>query len=69
MLDYTLIKILGVVSLIQVWWVAVWGVCYMGINYLIKHTMLTELWVYTIMLIVIYVFLFMNPELVKHLGV
>ena len=41
----------------------------MGINYLIKHTMLTELWVYAIMLIMIYVFLFMNPDFVKHLGV
>lgn len=68
MIDWSLAKILGVVSLLQVWWVAVWGVCYMGIDYLTKHTVLTEFWVYVAMLLTIYVFLFMNPDLVKHVA-
>lgn len=68
MWDLSLLKILGVVSLLQVWWVAVWGVCYMGIDYLTKHTVLTEFWVYVSMLAAIYLFLFTNPELVKHVA-
>jgi len=66
MINYSLLKVLGVVSLIQLWWVAIWGVCYMGINYLTKHTVVTEFWIYVAMLVVIYIFLYVNPELVKH---
>jgi hypothetical protein len=66
MINYSLLKVLGIVSLIQLWWVAIWGVCYMGINYLTKHTVVTEFWVYVTILIVIYMFLYVNPELVKH---
>lgn len=66
MIELELIKVLGVVSLLQVWWVAIWGVCYMGINYLTKHMVLTEFGVYIIMLLIIYIFLFTHPELIKH---
>ena len=68
MWDWSLLKILGVVSLLQIWWVAVWGVCYMGIDYLTKHTVVTEFWVYVSMLVLIYLFLFANPDLVKHVA-
>lgn len=67
MIELELIKVLGVVSLLQVWWVAIWGVCYMGINYLTKYTVLTEFGVYIIMLLIIYIFLFTHPELIKHI--
>jgi hypothetical protein len=66
MIQFELIKVLGVVSLLQVWWVAIWGVCYMGINYITKHTVLTEFWIYVAMLLTVYIFLFTNPELIKH---
>lgn len=64
---YHLLKVLAVVSILQVWWVAVWGVCYMGINYLTKHTVLTEFWVYLLILIGVYFVLFANPKLVRHI--
>jgi hypothetical protein len=68
MIDWSLAKILGVVSLLQIWWVAVWGVCYMGIDYATKHTVLTEFWIYVAMLLAVYVYLFTNPELVKYIA-
>jgi hypothetical protein len=66
MIDLGLFKILGVVSILQIWWVAIWGVCYMGIEYLTKHTVLTEFWIYVAMLLTVYLFIFTNPRLVKH---
>ncbi len=68
MVDYALLRVLGIVSLLQIWWVAVWGVCYMGIDYLTRHTILTEFWIYLVMLLCVYVILGANPELVKYLA-
>jgi hypothetical protein len=68
MWDWPLIKILGIVTILQLWWVAVWGVCYMGIDYITRHKVITEFWVYMCMLIIIYFVLYMNPELLSHLG-
>lgn len=68
MIDYTLLRVLGIVSILQIWWVAVWGVCYMGIDYITRHTIITEFWVYLGMLLSIYLLLGMNPELVKYIA-
>jgi hypothetical protein len=68
MVDYALLRVLGIVSLLQIWWVAVWGVCYMGIDYLTRHTVLTEFWIYFGMLLCVYVVLGANPKLVKYLA-
>ena len=67
MLDYALLRVLGIVTLLQLWWIAIWGVSYIGIEYITKHTLLTEFWIYLSCLLTIYFVLFTNPELVKHL--
>jgi hypothetical protein len=68
MWDLSLVKILGIITILQLWWVAVWGVCYMGIEYLTKNKLITEFWVYMSMLLLIYFVLYMNPELLPHLA-
>jgi len=40
----------------------------MGIDYLTRHTVLTEFWIYLVMLLCVYVILGANPELVKYLA-
>jgi hypothetical protein len=68
MWDWSLVKILGIITILQLWWVAVWGVCYMGIEYMTKNKLLTEFWIYMCMLLIIYFILYMNPTLIPHLG-
>ena len=67
MLDYDLLKLLGVLSIAVVWWVAVWGICDKCIGVLQKHTILTEMSIYGIMIIGVYIILSLNPEMIQHL--
>jgi hypothetical protein len=69
MIDYALLRILGIVSLLQFWWVAIWGFCYMGIEYLTKRSIITEFWIYTIMLVIVYGVLLSYPSLISNIAV
>jgi hypothetical protein len=61
------LKILGIITLLQLWWVSVWGICYIAIERIAGKCKYTEIYLYLGTMIFVYVFLNMNPDLLKHL--
>ena len=67
MLDSRILRILGIITLLQLWWVAVWGICYLAIEKVVGKCKSTELFLYVGTMISIYVILYANPDLLRHL--
>jgi hypothetical protein len=67
MINYDLLKLLGVLSIAVVWWVAVWGICDHCIALLKKYTVLTDIAIYCILIVLVYAALRFNPEIIQHL--
>ena len=63
----SVLKILGIITLLQLWWVCVWGICYIAIERIAGKCKYTEIYLYLGTMILIYLFLYMNPDLLKHL--
>ena len=65
--DVNKLTLLSYITLLQLWWIAVWGIAYIVIEYLSNKSKTKELCIYFIML-VIAVFLILNePDLIEHL--
>jgi len=62
--DYS---VLLYVSLLQLWWIALWGISYIVIEYVSNKSRLIELYIYIGLLIGTLVLLMRNPHLMKHL--
>jgi len=45
----------------------VWGICYIAIERIAGKCKYTEIYLYLGTMILIYLFLYMNPDLLKHL--
>ena len=65
--DYSTLEILFYVSLLQLWWVAIWGISYILIEWVSNKSRLIELYIYIGLLIGTIVLLLTNPHLMKHL--
>ena len=65
--ELTIFEILGYVTLLQLWWIAIWGIAYIGIEFIAKKSKLIEFYIYCGLLTFVIVLLFSNPELVYHL--
>lgn len=59
-------KLIFVTLLQQLWWVAVWGILYLGIEFIAKKSKVLEFKIYILLLLGVWAILYMNPELVKH---
>ncbi len=66
MINYDLLKLLGILTVAVIWWVAIWGICDHCIALLKKHTILTEMSIYLIILISVYAILTYNPDMLQH---
>jgi hypothetical protein len=65
--SFSLLRFLVVITLIQFWWIAVWGLGYIGIEYVTKGSKQKELFLYFgILLAVLLVFQF-EPTLLEKL--
>jgi hypothetical protein len=65
--SFSLLRFLFVITLIQFWWIAIWGLGYIGISYLTKGSQQKELFLYFgILLAVLLVFQF-EPTLLEKL--
>ena len=62
-----ILEILFYVSLLQLWWVAIWGISYILIEWVSNKSRLIELYIYIGLLIGTIVLLLTNPHLMKHL--
>jgi len=64
LVDYS---VLFYVSLLQLWWIALWGISYIVIEYVSNKSRLIELYIYIGLLIGTVLLLMRNPHLLKHL--
>lgn len=65
--SFSLLRFLVVITLIQFWWIAIWGLGYIGISYFTKGSKQKEILLYFgILLTVLLVFQF-EPKLLEKL--
>jgi len=65
--DLSIFEALGYVTLLQLWWIAIWGIAYIAIEYVAKKSKIVEFYIYCGLLTLVIVVLFANPNLIKHL--
>jgi len=51
-------------TFLELWWIAVWGIVYIFIEYMSKKSKYTELLIYIAMMSTILIILVRNPDLV-----
>ena len=56
-----------VLTLIQFWWIAIWGIAYIMIDAVAGPSKITELWIYAAMLAFTMVIINLNPEMINRL--
>ena len=61
------IQFLFILTLIQFWWIAIWGIAYIVIDAIAGTSKITELWIYAIMLIFTVVVIQLNPDMIERL--
>lgn len=61
------LRFLGAVTILQFWWIAVWGLAYLFIGWYAGANKQKEAWVYIALLVVALFAVQMNPELIRHL--
>ena len=62
--SFSTLRFLFVITLIQMWWIAVWGIVYIFIEYMSKKSKSIELLLYVSMMVGVIVVLMRNPGLV-----
>ena len=55
------------VTLVQIWWIAVWGITDIGIRFLAGKHRFVELLIYIFFLVSVATFLEVNPQYMIHL--
>jgi len=55
------------ISLLQLWWIALWGIAYIVIEYVSNKNRLIELYIYIGLLLGTVFLLVKNPQLMNHL--
>jgi predicted membrane channel-forming protein YqfA (hemolysin III family) len=58
------INLFLVISFLQLWWIALWGIVYIFIEYMSKKSKSVELLIYVSMMLVIIIIISRNPGLV-----
>lgn len=58
---------LGVLTVLQLWWIAVWGLAYMAIQALTGKSKFTEFWIYIGILFFSVAFITKRPHLLEKL--
>jgi len=65
--DFSVIEVLCYVTLLQLWWIAIWGIAYIAIEYISNKSRLTEFYIYCGLLALSIVILINKPHLINHL--
>lgn len=66
-LEFNTLEFLGYITMIQLWWVAIWGIAYIVIEYFAGKSKLRELFIYFILLGLILMIILSKPDLIKHI--
>jgi len=56
-----------VVTFGVLYWVAIWGLLSHLVDFITRGNLLKEIFVYFIMLVLVYIYSIMNPELMDHI--
>ena len=65
--SFSLIRFLVVITVIQFWWIAIWGLAYMGIEAVAGKSKNIEFWIYITLLIVTVLIIQLDPSLLEKL--
>jgi predicted NACHT family NTPase len=65
--DVNKLTLLSYITLLQLWWIAVWGIAYIIVEYLSNKSKTRELFIYFIMLIIAVFLILKEPDLIEHL--
>ena len=60
-------KLLFALTLIQFWWIAIWGLAYMAIEAVAGKSKNTEFWIYIALLLCTVLIIQLDPSLVDRL--
>jgi len=58
---------LGVITVLQLWWIAVWGLAYMAIQAITGKSKIVEFWIYIGILFFSVMFITHRPHLLEKL--
>lgn len=59
--------LLFVITLIQLWWIAIWGLAYIVIGCIAGKSKMIEVFIYIIMLLITIFIINLNPQLLQRL--
>jgi predicted membrane channel-forming protein YqfA (hemolysin III family) len=65
--QYDKVELLAYVSLIQLWWVAIWGISFIVVEYLANRFNQHQIVIYIAMLLIVFTTIIMRPNLIEHL--
>jgi hypothetical protein len=60
------LEIIGYITLIQLWWIAIWGIAYTAIDYLSNKSKVKELFIYIVLLLFVFITIILQPNLLNH---
>jgi len=66
MSEPTNIEIIWYITLIQLWWVAVWGIAYIVIEYIASKSKKKELFIYVVLLMFVFTMIVTQPNILNH---
>lgn len=53
--------------IVQIWWIAIWGLSYITIEYFVGKNKLMEFGVYMGLIILVFIILQLNPHIIEDL--
>ena len=56
------------ITFLNLWWISLWGLSYLLIEYVTKGSKLTEAVIYLFMMMSVIVILSFNPDLIPHIA-
>lgn len=59
-------EIIWYITLIQLWWIATWGIAYIAIDYFASKSKVKELFIYAVLLIFVFLMILTQPNLLNH---
>jgi Na+-transporting NADH:ubiquinone oxidoreductase subunit NqrB len=65
--SFSIIRFLIAITLLQFWWIAIWGLAYMAIEAVAGKSKNTEFWIYIALLLCTVLIIRLDPSLVDRL--
>jgi hypothetical protein len=65
--ELSTMQILAYITLLQLWWIAIWGIAYIAIEYYSQKSKVRELSIYILFILIVILTITTNPDLIEHL--